>query len=152
MASSTPAQLRAGVAAYLAAHVTYTDTTGVSQPLRTYTDGETIIEPPCALILPQTGKYIDYLVSFGPQGAAYDWSTRIIVLISKADVRTGTIALDGFLATHGPTSIPAALTADPTCGGVADFVVPVEAQWMGNLEYAGQEFMGGTITLDVGAE
>lgn len=143
MPSSTPAQLRVGIASYLTAHV---------PGLRAITDGESVPSPPVAVVLPAPGKYIDYQVSFGPQGGAYNWSTRIIVLVSRGDVRAGTVALDGFLSSHGATSIAAALAADPSCGGVADFVVPVEAAWEGSILWAGEEYMGGTITLDVGAE
>lgn len=143
MTASTPAQLRAGIAAYLTSHIT---------GLRAITDGETVPSPPVALILPATSKYIDYQVAIGPNGSSYDWSTRIILLISKGDVRAQTVALDGFLSPHGTGSIPAALFADPTCGGVADYVVPVDAAWNGNIEYAGEAYMGATITLDVTAE
>jgi len=154
MTTATPAQVRAGIASYIAAHVTYLDFSGVSQPLKTFADGERVPSPPCAVVLPASGQYLNYQVAMGGQFAGWDGRFRILILISKGDVENATPLLDGFLSPHGSpsTSIVQALLADPTCGGAADFVTPIEASWSGSGEWAGQEYMTGQILLEAGAE
>jgi hypothetical protein len=143
MAAATPAQLRAAIAAYLAVQI---------PGLHCTADGETNIEVPAAVVLPATGKYLDYAQSMAPDYASYEANFRILVLISKGDVRTQTPVLDGYLSPEGTTSIVAALARDPTVGGVADYVHPVEASWSGNIVWEALEFMAGQILVEVAAQ
>jgi len=150
MAVNGPGAIRAGIAAYITAHVTFTDGSGKTQRLRGLTDGETIASPPVAVVIPPAGQYINYEVSVETGVAEYFF--RILVLLSKGDVRANTALLDAFLSPEGTSSIAAAINADTTIGGVADYVHPVDANWLGNVEWAGQEYFAGQITVQAAAE
>jgi hypothetical protein len=143
MAAATPAQLRAAIAAYLAAQI---------PGLHCSTDGQTNVEAPAAVVLPAVGKYLDYAQSMAPDYATYDAYFRVLVLISQGDVRSMTPQLDGYLSHTGTNSIVAALARDPTVGGVADYVHPVEATWSGSVEWEGIQYMAGQILLEVAAQ
>ena len=135
--------IRAGIAAYLDTQIASLNVTD---------DPESLITPPAAVVLPPaSGRYIDYDVAMAPDVPAATFTFRIIVLVSKGDVKASTDAADSYLSTSGTNSIPAALFRDVTCGGVADYVHPVEAVFSGQLTWAGIDYMGGQILLEAGA-
>ena len=152
MTQATPAQIRAGIAAYITAHVTYTDGSGKAQPLRTLTDGGSLPSPPVAVVLPSNGPYADYEVALGGQVLAATYQFRLLILVSRASTREGTVILDGLLSHRGTSSIVQALANDPTCGGAADFVVAKQSSWHGQSDWFGESFMAGEMVLEAAAE
>ena len=60
--------------------------------------------------------------------------------------------LDGYLAPAGASSVPAAILADPTLGGVCDFCIPTEAVFADTINWAGIDYMGAEIICRAGAE
>ena len=136
------ADIREALAAQLAARI---------PGLRTQTDTGAITNPPCAVVLPAQGTLIDYTIAF-EQGVA-DYNMRVVILVpgETAD-RVATALIDTFVAIDGPSSIPAAILADPTLGAVVDFAVPVTAQNFRPVEWAGFTYTSAEILVKVGAQ
>src|SRR5215469_2108048 len=98
----TLSEIRTAIAAYLATTIA---------SLNTVTTDLGNINAPCAAILPVTGTFARYQVTFDGQ---VDYSVRAVVISSPAGSDSGQDELDGYLAVTGPDSIWAALRADPT--------------------------------------
>lgn len=91
--------------------------------------------------------------SGGTYSVDLDGSTDAVVtmrvLTSRAEDQAGQELLDAFLATAGPTSIKAAIEADPTLGGeCSDLAV---TGWSGYELYdvAGTEYYGAELTVEI---
>jgi hypothetical protein len=87
-------------------------------------------------------------------GQTFDGEVQLnlltIVLVSAANDNTGQVALNAVLASSGPSSINAAVQKDPTLGGVVEFAVVQQVTTYGVVEYAGQQYMGATFTVQCG--
>jgi hypothetical protein len=136
---STPAAIRAALAAYITANVT---------GLRVATDPGSIANPPVAVILPAQGTYIDYAVAF-EQGVT-EINIRVLILVSRASERIALPLLDDYL--DAATGVPAAILKDPTLGGAVDYVIPQEAIVAGDISWAGADYFGAEIICRAGAE
>jgi hypothetical protein len=109
------------------------------------------VNPPAIIVTPAPGVFLDYRVTQGQGFGALTYTLRLILLASTADNETGTVTLDAMIALDGPTSIPAALEADPTLGGQVGFAVPTVAQRYGGLTYGGVDYIGCELMVEVGA-
>jgi hypothetical protein len=138
---ATPEDVCAALAAQISANVA---------GLRGQTDGFTVANPPVAVVLPAQGQFIDYLIA--EQTGLADYTYRVVILVSKASGRAGTLQLYAYMATRGASSVPAAILADPTLGHVVDYAVPVEAIYAPQINWAGVDYMGAEIIVKVGAE
>jgi hypothetical protein len=100
--SSTIAEMRNGIAANLA------NIAG----LRTTTTTPDVINPPVAIVQPQT---VDYDETFQRGMATYTFVVTVIV--GRAAERTAQTNLDLFVAQSGSKSVKAAIESDKTLGG-----------------------------------
>jgi len=137
---STPVQIREALAAQI---------NDAIPGLRALTDPGSIANPPVAVVLPAQGAYIDYTVAF--ESRVYEINVRVILLVSRASERTGVALLDGWLAPAGSGSVPQAILADPTLGGVTDYCIPQEAIFAGDINWAGVDYFGAEIICRAGA-
>ena len=102
--SATIAQMRAGIATNLA----------TISGLRTTTTTPDVINPPIAIVQPQT---VDYDETFQRGMATYTFVVTVIV--GRAAERTAQTNLDLFVAQSGSKSVKAAIESDKTLGGNA---------------------------------
>jgi hypothetical protein len=138
---TSPSEVREALAAFITANIT---------GLRGLTDPGSIANPPVAVVLPAQGTYIDYTVAL--EHGVTEANLRVVILVSRASERTAMPLLDGYLAPYGPSSIPAAILADPTLGGACDYCIPAEAIFSGEINWAGIDYFGAEIICRAGAE
>lgn len=130
--------VRQAVATYLAANIT---------GLRATANRFGQINPPVAIVIPQTGSLIRYATTFDGET---DYSLRAVILVSEADSASGQADLDAYLSPVGANSIHAAVQRDPTLGGQVSYCAVIEAAGYGLQNWNGQDFMGCSLVLNVG--
>ena len=138
---AAPSVIRAALAAFITTNV---------PGLRGLTDPGSIANPPVAVVLPAQGTYIDYAVAF--EHGVSEITVRVVILVSRASERTAIVQLDGYLAPAGAGSVPAAILEDPTLGGACDYCIPQEAIFVGDINWAGIDYLGAEIICRAGAE
>jgi hypothetical protein len=110
------------------------------------------VTPPVAVILPGS-PFISYGATLDE---ALNFSLMVLLIISDAPpVEMTQRALDAYLGLDhgdgGGQSVPAAILADPTLGGTAEFCEPVSVSNYGRIEYAGVTYFGARVNLTCGA-
>ena len=105
------------------------------------------INPPCAVVMPQTGTFISYSRTFDGET---DYNLRVILLVSEGDSLSGQDLLDPYLSVTGSQSIWATVQADPTLGGVVSYAAVVEATAYGLMNFNGVDYLGAHLILNVG--
>lgn len=138
MAQSTFPQVRAALAAYLAAHITGLRSTGNRF-------GQ--INPPCAVIAPQTGRIIDYGQTLDDETNYY---LRVIMLVSEGDSAEGQDLLDAYLSPEGAQSVNAAVQADPTLSGAVSYAAVMQATGYGVMNWNGVEYLACSLIVNIG--
>lgn len=120
------------------------------------------VNPPMAAILPGS-PYAKYGITLGGHVAALgapvpvpvEYNMVIAVFVSRApSVERAQKSVDtylGFEPSAAVVSIPVALAADPTLGGVVEFCEAMQVQAYGDVEIAGQQYFQGRVTVHVSA-
>ena len=138
MAQPTFPAVRAAVAAYLQNTIT---------GLRATPNRFLQVNPPMAVIVPQTGTLIRYSQTFD---AETDYNLRAILLVSEGDSTQGQDLLDAYLSPTGAQSVYAAVQADPTLGGAVSYCAVVEATGYGLTNFNGIDYLGVSLILNIG--
>ena len=138
MVQPTFPAVRQAVADYLAAHIT---------GLRATANRFSQVNPPMAVIAPQTGTLIRYSTTMDGET---DYSLRAIILVSEGDSTSGQDLLDAYLSPTGSQSVYAAVQADPTLGGAVSYAVVVEAAGYGLTNWNGVDFLACSLVLNIG--
>ena len=138
MTQPTFPAVRAAVAAYLASSIT---------GLRTTANRFGQVNPPCAVIIPETGRLIDYGQTFDEETNYY---LRAVLLVSEGDSASGQDLLDGYLSPQGSQSVNAAVKADPTLGGVVSYAAVVQATGYGLMNWNGVDYLACSLILNIG--
>ena len=102
--------------------------------------------PPCAIVMPSEGEFVNYDVSFDGQD---DFELVVKLLVGTQVSRTGQSQLLGYLAKTGSTSVRTAIYGDRTLGGVVSDVRVEGARSYGDVDYAGVVFFGAEIVVTV---
>ena len=137
MTQPTFAAVRAALATYLTSSI----------GLRATPNRFAQINPPMAVVMPQTGSFIRYSTTLDQET---DYSLRAIILVSEGDSLSGQDNLDAYLSPTGPNSVYAAVQRDPTLGGVVSFAVVVEATAYGLMNFQGIDYLAAHLVLNVG--
>jgi hypothetical protein len=137
MAQPTFAAVRAAVAAYL--------TTAAG--LRATPNRFGQINPPMAVIMPQTGTFIRYSVTLDGET---DYTLRAIILVSEGDSASGQDLIDTYLSPVGTSSVYAAVQKDPTLGGQVSYAAVIEATAYGLMNFQGIDYLAAHLILNVG--
>jgi hypothetical protein len=137
------AAVRQAVATYLTATVINADGSG----LRASTDPFATINPPQALILPQTGRLIAYSQTFDQET---DYYLRAVICVSIGDTKTGQDLLDGYLSPVGTTSVYAAIQKDPTLTGAVSYAAVIEATGYGLMNFSSVDYLACSLVLNIG--
>jgi hypothetical protein len=115
--------------------------------LRASGDAPGSISPPCAVIIPGRPA-----ITYGEtMDGEVDLNILAVVLLSAANDTSGQQSLDAYLASSGAKSVNAAVNADPTLGGKCEYAVVNAVQQYGMIDYAGQQYIGATFLIQVGA-
>ena len=102
--------------------------------------------PPCAIVMPSEGEFVNYDVSFDGQD---DFELVVKLLVGTQVSRTAQSQLLGYLAKTGSTSVRTAIYGDRTLGGVVSDVRVEGARSYGDVDYAGVVFFGAEIVVTV---
>ena len=137
MAQPTFPQVRQAVADYLTSSI----------GLRATANRFGAVSPPMAVIAPQTGSLIRYSQTFDGET---DYSLRAIVLVSEGDSTSGQDNLDAYLSPTGPSSVYAAVQADPTLGGKVSYAAVIEATAYGLMNWNGVDYLAVSLILNIG--
>ena len=130
--------VRAAVATYL---------TGSITGLRATASRFGQVNPPCAVIVPQTGRVITYSTTLDGET---DYYLRAILLVSEGDSASGQDLLDAYLSPQGAQSVYAAVQADPTLGGVVSYAAVIEAAGYGVMNFNGVDYLACSLILNIG--
>lgn len=103
--------------------------------------------PPMIIVIPGN-PVITYGVTLDGE---VNMNLRIVALASAANDDTGQLAVNGYIATSGTTSVPAAMLADPTLGATVEFAEVTTVTQYGLIDYSGQQYFGATFNCQVGA-
>jgi hypothetical protein len=114
--------------------------------LRSSPNAPGAVSPPAVVVIPSRPAVL--------YGQTMDGENQVnllaIVLLSAANDTSGQIALNAVVSSSGPKSINAAVQADPTLGGTCEFAVVTQCATYGIVNYAGQDYMGATFTVECG--
>ena len=103
--------------------------------------------PPCAVIVPQTGRVITYSTTLDGET---DYYLRALLLVSYGDSADGQDLLDAYLSPQGAQSVYAAVQADPTLGGVVSYAAVIEATGYGVMNFNGIDYLACSLILNIG--
>jgi len=105
------------------------------------------VNPPMAVVHPQTGSLIRYAVTMDGET---DYSLRAIILASEGDSTNGQAVLDQYLSPVGALSVYAAVQKDPTLGGQVSYCAVIEATGYGLMNWNGVDYLAVSLILNVG--
>jgi hypothetical protein len=105
------------------------------------------INPPMAVVMPQTGTFIRYSTTMD---AETDYMLRVIMLVSEGDSLSGQDLLDVYLSESGASSIYAAVQASPTLGGVVSYAAVIEATAYGLMNFNGIDYLAAHLIVNIG--
>lgn len=132
--------------------------------LRTLGQYQDQINPPVGIVMPGRpyGKYAVVLEgasgflgapSLGNTASPHEISLDFLIVVSKAStlerVEQSLNLWIGFEYDSTAVSVPAAVMADPTLGGVVEWCLPTTVDPPGPLDWNGPEMMGTRIHFDV---
>jgi len=102
------------------------------------------ITPPTAVILPGE-PYLEYSVTMGDE--VYDLRFTVLLIVGAAYSPENQQALDNYLEPTGAMSIRAAVHSHVTTA--YDYAIVRRAFSIGMFEYAGQQYYGAQLTVEV---
>ena len=113
---------------------------------RTYSLSPDSINPPTAVVVPAPGDFLFY-------DDTYDGTDNFAVIVKilngTQDSTSSQSLLLGYMAKTGATSVRAAILADHTLGGICSYMQIPTAQNFGDVEWAGQQFLGFELPVAV---
>lgn len=132
---ATPNEIREAIADQISAAIT---------DLAVHPRSPGSINPPAAVV---RRRVTTYDVTFD---GADDTTYGVTVFVSFANTDVGTEQLDDYLAPSGAKSIPAAIEADPTLGGVVDFAHVSSAEGEKVTVYADISYLSAELVIEIG--
>jgi hypothetical protein len=105
------------------------------------------VNPPMAVVAPQTGSVIRYAATMDGET---DYTLRAIILVSEGDSASGQDTMDGYLSPVGASSVHAAVQKDPTLGGKVSYCAVIEATGYGLMNWNGVDYLACSLVLNVG--
>lgn len=115
--------------------------------LRAFPNAPGAVSPPAVVIIPNRPAVL--------YGQTMDGETTVnllaIALLSAANDASGQDLLDDYVASSGTKSIAAAVQADPSLAGTVEYTIVTQVATYGVVNYAGQDYMGGSFVIECGA-
>lgn len=113
---------------------------------RIYGTAPDSIVPPCMIVLPSTGDFLDFDATFEGKD---DIELTIKAIVGAQAAEAGQQALMDYFSRSGSLSLRAALYADPQLGStVADLEILAARGW-GDVEWAGMVYFGAELGVKV---
>lgn len=130
---------------------------GIAAAIRTGLAGDTVagrtfslspdsLNPPTVIVVPAPGDFLFYDDTYS---ATDNFAVVVKVLNGTQDSESSQKLLLGYMAKTGTTSIRAAILASPTLGGICAYMQIPTAQNYGDVEWAGQQFLGFELPVAV---
>lgn len=113
---------------------------------RTFSISPDSLNPPTVVIVPAPGDFLFYDDTFN---GTDNFACLVKVLNGTQDSESSQKLLLGYMAKTGATSIRAAILASPTLGGICSYMLIPTAQNYGDVEWAGQQFLGFELPVAV---
>ena len=113
---------------------------------RTFSLAPDSLNPPTVVVVPAPGSFLFYDDTYN---ATDNFATVVKVLNGTQDSTSSQALLLGYMAKTGATSIRAAILAAPTLGGICSYMEIPTAQNYGDVEWAGQQFLGFELPVQV---
>jgi hypothetical protein len=118
--------------------------------IRTEAQARDQISPPMAVIIPRE----PVIVFAATMDHAMTVNLQVVLALSDAaPVEKTQRALDAYLG-FGPgesQSLAGAIEADETLSGLVHWCIPVSISSYGRITYAGQEYFGARVNVEIGA-
>jgi hypothetical protein len=118
-----------------------------STGIRAYPNAPGQVVPPAVVVIPDRPAIM--------YGQTMDGETTVnllaIVVLSAANDTSGQTLLNNFVSSSGAQSVNAAVNADPSLAGTVEFAVVLQVSSYGLIEYAGQQYIGGSFLVQCGA-
>ncbi len=128
--------------------------------LKMFSEQPDQVNPPCGAILPGS-PYVKYGITIGqtsmnaPLGHQIPVPCELNLVVAVYAARSPSLqraqqTVDsylGFFPNSSQVSIPMAILADPTLGGVVEYAEPMQVQAYGDVNIAGQDYFQGRITV-----
>lgn len=113
---------------------------------RTYGFAPDSIEPPCLVVVPASGDFLDFDTTFEGKD---DIQLAIKCIVGAQATKAGQQELMRYFSRSDALSLRAALYGGPTLGGVvADMEILTATGW-GDLEWAGVVYFGAELAVKV---
>jgi hypothetical protein len=130
---------------------------GIAAAIRTGLTGDTVagrtfslspdsLNPPTIVVVPAPGDFLFYDDTYG---ATDNFAALVKVLNGTQDSNSSQALLLGYMAKTGATSVRAAILAAPTLGGICSYMQIPTAQNYGDVEWAGQQYLGFELPVAV---
>lgn len=113
---------------------------------RTFSLSPDSLNPPTVVVVPAPGNFLFYDDTYN---ATDNFAAVVKVLNGTQDSTSSQALLLGYMAKTGATSIRAAILAAPTLGGICAYMEIPTAQNYGDVEWAGQQFLGFELPVAV---
>jgi len=113
---------------------------------RTYSVSPDSINPPTAAVVPAPGDFLFYDDTYD---GTDNFAVVVKILNGTQDSTSSQSLLLGYMAKTGATSVRAAILASPTLGGICSYMQIPSAQNYGDVEWAGQQFLGFELQVAV---
>ena len=113
---------------------------------RVFSKSPDSINPPTAVVVPGPGDFLFYDDTYN---GTDNFAAVVKILNGTQDSRTSQDLLLGYMAKAGATSVRAAILASPTLGGICSYMLIPTAQNYGDVEWAGQQFLGFELPVAV---
>ena len=103
------------------------------------------VNPPAAIIMPQPSQSL----RFDTLGGGISYLLRVVLLVSYAEDQSSIALMNGYLASTGPTSVAAAIKANPTLSGAVESANLDTIRGYGLMDWAGQQYLGAQCLVTV---
>jgi len=113
---------------------------------RTYSVSPDSINPPTAVVVPAPGDFLFYDDTYD---GTDNFAVVVKILNGTQDSTSSQSLLLGYMAKTGAASVRAAILASPTLGGICSYMQIPSAQNYGDVEWAGQQFLGFELQVAV---
>lgn len=113
---------------------------------RTFSVAPDSLNPPTGIVVPGPGDFLFYTDTYDDTD---NFAVLVKVLNGTQDSTSSQAALLAYMAKTGSLSIRRAILASPTLGGICSYMLIPTAQNYGDVEWAGQQYLGFELPVAV---
>ena len=113
---------------------------------RTYSLSPDSLNPPTIVVVPAPGDFLFYDDTYDHTD---NFAALVKILNGTQDSTSSQSLLLDYMARSGALSVRAAILAAPTLGGICSYLEIPSAQNYGDVEWAGQQYLGFELPVAV---